>query len=76
MEYTHILQYENFSNEWPQFLKSIGLGQSLQLPWENKGTGNELSNYFEGLKAGYKKKLYEKFREDFDMFGYSMTEKF
>ena len=76
LPYSHILHYENISLEWPQFLKKIGIARHIELPWENKGDGNALKNYFENVSEKEKIELFEKFVSDFEMFDYTLEDNY
>ena len=63
--------------EWQYFLEDINLAEELNLPWENKGSsGTKLMDYFDNIIDYEKDELYKKFQTDFEIFGYSMDDKF
>ena len=76
LAYTHILHYEHLSSEWTLFLDDIGIHQNIKLPWKNKGTGNDLNKYFKNISLEEKFKVFNKFVNDFEIFGYSIDDEF
>ena len=48
----------------------------MELPWENKGGGNDLKKYFENVSEEHKLQLFGKFISDFKMFGYTPQDEF
>jgi hypothetical protein len=48
----------------------------MELPWENKGGGNDLKRYFENVSEEEKIQLFKKFVSDFEMFGYTLEDQY
>ena len=71
--FSHILKLESMSEEWPLFLRSVNLPDSLVLPWRNP-TRIEGNPYLDTLSNDEKNQVFLKFRADFEMFGYSMDD--
>jgi len=83
LPFRYVIKYENLAEEWPHLLYSLGVSEdertALELPWENKGSGEAGS-----LKAGYMDKLpeeillklFNKVAADFTMFGYTIEDQY
>ena len=63
------------AEEWPLFLRSVNLSDSLTLPWKNRGR-QEGNTYLNTLSDEVKNQIFVKYRADFEMFGYKVDDKF
>ena len=75
MKYSHILHYEKLVDEWPIFLKNIGINSYAELPWENKGPGL-IQSYLNRITEEEEAKLFSIYKEDFVNFNYSVNDPF
>ena len=73
LPYRYILQYENLSDDWRQLLLSAEITEDLDLVWENRSGGGDLTHYYEAISDEEIIKLFDKFESDFVMFGYTLN---
>ena len=72
------MKIENFPAEWDLFLSDIGVKENIKLPWANKVRDEhyDVQQYLQKLTKNERVKLYEKYKADFIMFGYSVGNDF
>ena len=72
------MKLENFPAEWEFFLSDIGVKENVKLPWANKAQDDNYDEqqYLQKLTKNERIKLYEKYKADFIMFGYSVDNDF
>ena len=74
INFSHILKLENLSEEWPLFLKSANLSDSLDLPWKNPSVKDKKDRYLNTLTDDETNQIFHKFKVDFEMFGYNKND--
>ncbi|XP_042219217.1 carbohydrate sulfotransferase 11-like [Homarus americanus] len=74
MKFNVIAKMETFSEDSQYIIKQLGLEDSLQVEWihrtSNTKTSDIASTYFSQLTANQVDQLYQKYRLDFELFGY------
>jgi len=74
LEYDIIGKMETIGEDMEFIAEESGLAAAnISLPWANKrGSGHQISlDYFQGLSLTQVKRLYEIYKPDFEMFGYT-----
>jgi len=74
--YTHVLRYEDLSDEWRMFVEDTGLEVNLHLPWHNKGQPGGLKQYYSQIPREKLERLEQRYMADFSMFGYTIDDDF
>ena len=76
LSYSHILRIENFPQEWDIFIKEVGIRENIKLPWANKSKESSSRKYIQQLTKHEQNKLFQKYKADFLIFGYSVDDEY
>ena len=72
------MKLERFPEEWDLFLSEIGIKENIKLPQANKAKDDHYNEqqYLQKLTRNERVQLYDKYKADFIMFGYSVDKDF
>ena len=76
LSYSHILKIENFPQEWDIFIKEVGIRENITLPWANKSKESSSRKYIQQLTKHEQNQLFQKYKADFLIFGYSVDDEY
>ena len=71
-----MLKIENFPQDWDIFIKEVGIKETIKLPWTNKSKESSSSAYIQQLTKHEQNQLFQKYKADFLIFGYSVDDEY